>query len=261
MAGCSAAPTTYLHSVIESKNFIPFQMPLESTRVGTILRGSNKDMRLIAPLQECFPDMMPEGDSYRWVQKTSLPSQSKKIQLGVSADLQSIALSGNEVFSFNAGVNFLHSVEWEFKGATIEFFNEGLFLKKWLEGEISGFCRLYLKKYPFIGVGLRVEEMSFKFQNSAGGYVNLKKDLENLMNINPGVNWYFENEYTLKIETPKYIGYKMARLNVAGDHLPYLEYANSVDKNGNWEFYNPDKPVAPFSNIRSVYVAEPLNQK
>src|SRR5262249_32362205 len=116
-----------------------------------------------------------------------------------------------------------------------------------------------LVKYPFIGQGLRVESLSFVFKDDAGVAINLTANLSKIVNITVGVNWQIDNDYTLTISTPKYIGYRMAKLDNSTGQLQ-INYATSLDDKGNWLFKSVDQALlmGAHSGASSIQLSEPL---
>lgn len=76
--------------------------------------------------------------------------------------------------------------------------------------------------------------MSFQFFRASGAVLDLEAHLNDVVDIEAGVEWSIHENYTLVIKTPKHIGYQAARLKKGVDLE--LEYASTVDKNGKWVF-------------------------
>lgn len=257
---CGKNPQSLLDAVIMEKNFIPYKLPMSDTRVGTVLRGNNEEMYLVARPELCFPDLNG-NDSLRWVQQTDIPAQYKRVEFGFNAGLNPVLGVGNQLLTFKASASYAKTVQMEFKAATVEFLNESSFRRHYEQG-MSPECKDLLSQYAFIGQGLRIESMSFTFRDAAGGNIDLTTKLNELVSFSANVRWYIENSYTLVIETPKYIGYRMGRLARAEGEEGrwYIAYASSVDKDGNWQFRNVDESANKPSFVApaATYVAEPL---
>lgn len=257
LSACS--PRSALDKVIESKNFIPYELPMPSTRVGTMLHGNNNELYLVATPDQCFPDLS-DGQSLRWVQPTDLPSEYQSLQFKFNASVNPILSAGNPILNFNVDASYVKTVSIQFQNPEIEYLNESVFRNTYMKGMSSG-CKALLAQYPFIVQGLRIDSMSFVFKDAAGVNINLSGVLGQIVNIAPGVNYQVENDYSLVITTPKYIGYRMARLN---EQTLKLLYASKVDPNGNWIFKDVDRPYAMDSmgfltqSINMGHPAEPL---
>ncbi|MGZ3695669.1 MAG: hypothetical protein ACXWQO_16275 [Bdellovibrionota bacterium] len=226
-------PRTVLNGAIQDKHFIPYELPMASTRVGTILKGNDKEMYLVARPERCFPDL-PDSQSLRWTQPTDLPAQYKTIQFAFNASANAILGSGNASISLKASASYVKTVELEFKGASVEFLDEMNFGQYFANG-MTEECHKALAKYAFIGQGLRIESMKFIFKDAAGGNIDLTGKLSEIVDISAGVSWKLENNYTLIIETPKYIGYRMAKIDTSTGEFN-LQYATTTEKDGSWIF-------------------------
>jgi hypothetical protein len=230
LSGCQD-PRAILDKAIQDKHFIPFQLPMPSTRVGTILRGSDKEMYLVARPERCFPDL-PDPRGLRWLQATDLPNEYRTIQFGFTANANAILGSGSQSITLKMSASYVKTVQLEFVGATVEFLDEMSFAD-YLANGMPSECKRALAEYPFIGQGLRIESMKFIFKDVADGNIDLTAKLSEIVDIEAGVNWHLENSYTLVIETPKYIGYRMAKVDAASGALLY---ATTIDQKGNWIF-------------------------
>ena len=249
----------FLDQAIQAKMFIPFELPMPSTRVGTVLRGNAKEMYLVARPEKCFPDL--QGDqALRWVQATTLPDQYRKVEFGFDVSANPALNMGSETLSLKANVKYVKTVSLEFTGASVEFLEEAAFMDFYRQG-MSASCKSLLGQYPFIGQGLRVESMRFQFKDEFGGAVNLSATLPQIVDIAAGVNWHIENHYTLVIDSPKYIGYRMAKLGTNPKGNLELFYATSADRRGGWQFRSVDPRRASKATVPQVgapVIAEPL---
>lgn len=231
--GSCKDPRSVLDKAIQDKHFIPYELPHPYTRVGTVMHGTNKEMYVVYRPERCFPEL-PGDRSLRWVMPTDLPSEYRSIQFDFSAKANVILNLGTPTITLKASASYVKSVELEFGGASVEYLEEGNF-KQYLAGGMPSECRAALEENPFIGQGLRVETMRFVFKEAAGTSVDLDAKLSEVVDISGHVSWKVEDKYTLVIETPKYIGYRMARVSGTPDR-PRLEYATTTDKDGAWIF-------------------------
>jgi hypothetical protein len=250
------SPRNELNKVIKGYKFIPFDLPLSATRVGTIFRGNPSEMIPVTRPEKCFPDL-PETQSLRWIQETNLPSEYRKFELNFNADLNNLITAGNLTLAIKASANWVHSVQLEFTGATVEYLDESNFFD-FYNGAMSGTCKDYLSKLQFIGAGLRVQGMKFIFKDSAGASIDLTAKLSQIVDISAGASWHLENDYTLIIDTPKYIGYRMAKLDFSRATSSIL-YATSVTRDGRWDFQNPDLDKIRIMSNQYAAPAEILN--
>lgn len=255
LASCSGNPRDILNSVIKDKAFIPYELPMPSTRVGTLFRGSAKEMYLVAPPEKCFPDL-PPAQALRWVQATDLPNEYHHVEFGFDAALNQLLNTGTATLSLKTSASYVKKVDIEFAGASVEFLEEMSF-DDYYRTRMPANCKAALAKYPFIGQGLRIEKMKIVFKDQAGGAIDLAARLSEVVDIAAGVKWKIENGTSLVIETPKYIGYRMARLAPSDDGGYEIEYATTTTENGAWIFRLVDAAgVLDFQN--AARPAEPL---
>jgi hypothetical protein len=238
LAACAGEPKSLLDQLIKGKNFIPFQLPMESTRVGTLVRGNSNELYLVARPEKCFPDFEGEN-SLRWLQSTDLPQQFQKIEFSANVNINSLIGIGNETVKFKTNIQNVKTVEIQFRGAMVEFLDEGNFLG-FYESEMGSECRRLLTYAPFIAQGLRIESMSFIFRDEKKGEISLEGKVQEFVDIGAGVKWHVQNNYSLVIETPKYIGYRMGKLQVSGDERMIL-YASTTTGKGDWIFKRLDE--------------------
>ena len=57
----------------------PFKTPLKESGIGTIIGGSPKQLKILAPPGECFPFEGDEDNELRFYDETTLPSEIKNI--------------------------------------------------------------------------------------------------------------------------------------------------------------------------------------
>lgn len=259
LASCNNEdPLAVLNDAIKGKSFIPYELPMPSTRVGTVLRGDVSEMYLVARPEKCFPDL-PGDSAMRWIQPTDLANQYKSVEVGFDAGLNTLLNAGSSTMNLRASATYVKTVELEFQGVAIEFLEESSFMDYYKDG-MSSTCKALLEKYPFIGQGLRVEGMKFVFKDSEGGAINLVGRLSQIADISAGVNWRIVNNFTLVIDTPKYIGYRMAKLVRNGKNTE-LQYASKAADDGSWIFKSLNKSgmgVRGYNFTGAPNLAEPL---
>lgn len=255
LASCSGNPRDILNSVIKDKAFIPYELPMPSTRVGTIFRGNAKEMYLVATPEKCFPDPDP-AYALRWVQATDLPNEYHHVEFGFDAALNQLLNTGTVTLNLKASATYVKTVEIEFAGASVEFLEEMSF-DDYYRNRMPAACQTALLKYPFIGQALRVDKMKIVFKDQAGGSIDLKAKLSEVVDIGVGVKWKIENGSSLIIETPKYIGYRMAQLAPSDDGGYEIQYATTTTDAGAWIFRSVE-PMDVQSFVSAARPAEPL---
>ncbi len=210
LAACGS-PKDEFKKVIKDEGYIPYNTPLESAGVGTIIQGKPSAMHVATRPERCFPNRSPEGNEtgLRWMTKTNLPSVYKDFKVDFGVDLSDILTPGNPLVNLNLSYSRAKKVEVKFDGASIEYLDEFNFYY-YYNLLMTDYCKDLLKSSPFIVQALQIEKMSFKFYEANGVGIELSPGmLGDVMKIGTGVNWKIENTYELVIDTPKYIGYQV----------------------------------------------------
>lgn len=257
LSACGS-PQSEFRKVINSFGYIAFELPMAETRVGTVVRGNAREMYIVARPEQCFPDL-PGYESLRWVQPTDLPDQYKKVTLNFNADANATLGSGNAVLTFNTNVSYVKTVSITFKGAAVEFLNE-LNFQDFYMNQMSERCKSALSKYPFILQALHINEMEFVFKDEFGVEINLGAEaIKEIVKINAGVHWSVEQNYILKITTPKFIGY---RLGTVDSHGVIVSQSAKTDSKGKWVF-KPAQSTKSLTNssTNKSKIATPLLKK
>lgn len=247
-------PKEILFSLVESFHFIPFELPMATTRVGTVIKGDSKAIYLVARPEKCFPDL-PGMDSMRFVNDVSLPSQYKKFELTYNVGAGGLFSTGNVNINFKANGYHIQTVQLEFQGATVEQLEESNFIKYYLT-DMTPECRKIVEKNPFISQGLRIESMQLIFKDDKGGTININGIVDQVVDISANVNWRVIDNYTLKIDTPKYIGYRVGLMRGTGETATIVN-ASTIDDKGGWVF-DEIKPMDITDGPETLRLAEPL---
>jgi hypothetical protein len=228
-SSCSSPEDAYKQA-IEQLGFIAFANPLAQASVGTILRGTAKENFLAASSADCF-----SNDTW-FDNPTDLPTEDRSVSFGFTADANAVLSSGNSTVTLNANATFVKSVQLSFGDAYVEQLDEFKF-GNFYRNQMSEQCKELLDLYPFINQAIKVSTMQFVFKDEQGGSIQLTADMiGGILVIKPGVTWSIDNDYTLTITTPKYIGYQLAEM-APGDRSGIIsKYAGNVDSTGNWNF-------------------------
>lgn len=262
MLTACGSPENFLNGIIEDKGFIPYNSPMSSAGVGTILKGSPQALNIAAHPQSCFPDTLNGDQTHlRWLSETDLPHLNKKVKFGFGAELSSLLLMGTPLVSLNLGFQYAKNVELEFEGAAIEMLDQVRFFDHYFR--VSDTCRLFLDSYPFITQALRVNKMKFTFYTSSGAKIGLTPDMVgDVVNIGLGVDWSIENNYVLTINTPKYIGYQVSKLGGADTNGGIIRFhAHQLTRKGefDWQAVHGDGvQIQSFSTHMGYQPSEPL---
>jgi hypothetical protein len=239
-SSCTSPEDAYKQAIAQL-GFIAFANPLAQAGVGTVLRGTAKENFLAANSNDCFSKDIWFDNS------TDLPTEYKSISFGFTADANAVLSSGNTTVTLNASATFVKTVQLSFGDAYIEQLDEFKF-GDFYRTQMTDRCKELLEVYPFINQAIKVSTMQFVFKDAQGGSIKLTADnLNTILKIDAGVNWSIEDDYTLSITTPKYIGYQLAKM-LQGDRSGVIsKYAVNLDSNGAWNFLSfsalPSNPL------------------
>ena len=233
----SCNPQKQYDKIIQDLGYISYRTPLSSVGTGTIIKGPPKNLMVFAPSEQCLPNRLPDGSltGIRFIDDTDLPHHVKEAKLNFSGDLSFFGSNGNPLFTVNPSASYVKKVEAKFSGEKIEFINE---LRFWhyFENHMDEDCKAALLKYPLFWKSLKVEKMEFTFKNEAGAAIKLSAPMiKEIISLNVDVNWSISNEFTLTIESPKYIGFFAVQLTEESVRThSATRYSNRVDSKGNY---------------------------
>lgn len=206
-----------LENQIQSFGYITFKTPVENSGTGTMVGGSPRNLSFVAGPQTCFPDPTAEGAiPLRHVDNANLPSFNQSLTFDGKLKIEIMKFlgngSGNGLFKLNAGFDNVSSVEIEFGDAKIEYI-DSVVLGDYYQEQMTETCKDFLDKVGFIIQALRVDTLKFKFKRSAGSTIELTMDnIKDYIDIAANVNWKIEQNTTLTITSPKYVGYQLGNL-------------------------------------------------
>lgn len=204
-----------LEDQIEKFGYILFRTPVELSGTGTMVGGSPKSLSFVAGPQTCFPDPTQEGAlPLRHVDNANLPSLNQSVSFEGNLKLEIIKFlgNGNGLFKVKSGFDTVSALEIEFGDAKVEYI-DSVVLEDFYKEQMSESCKNFLDKVGFIIQALRVDTMKFKFKRSSGGYIDFSIDnIQEILDIAANVNWRIEQNTTLIITSPKYVGYQLGNL-------------------------------------------------
>lgn len=232
----SCNPMKMMTDEIKTAGYIPYSTPLQYAGPGTLIGGKPKRLSLVTGPETCFPkEIDGVKTNLRKYDKTTLPARQKRVtvQGKASVDLINALSTGNAMFKIGAKFNKVQTVALTMKGIHIEYL-DAVELSKFYNNVMSNTCKEFLDKVGFIIQAMKVDELDFKFYDKSGG--EFKIDLNNIqqiLDIEASVQFSIENQVTLSIKTPKYIGYQLGRL-IKEDGGIALHRASNVK----WGKYN-----------------------
>lgn len=235
LLGC-ADPLMSYYDQMKKIGYIPYSTPLQVAGTGTLIGGSPKAMEIIAHPSTCFPDIDMGSTKVRFRDDTVLPKTS--VHFSVSTDLQFRffkALSAGAP-SIQAGVqvNEVGSIEMDFEGVHVEYL-DSVRLVDFYRRHMSEICREYLNRVGVIFQAIVVDKMRFAFMSKNGGKIHISLDnINQYLDITADAQWQIDQNSTLVITTPKYLGYQLGALQEQDDGLS-LRRATTVELN-KWIF-------------------------
>lgn len=213
--GCKGALKEY-YKQMEDFGFIAYTTPLQYSGTGTLVGGTPERLVVASVPETCFPDEYEGKDTgIRFVEETSLPSKYKDIEVstGFTTDFLKIIGAGSPPISAGAKFSIVKSLDVSFEGAKIEILDT-VKLQTYYSKMLHEDCKVLLERFGVIIAALRIDKMTIKFYGENNGDINLKSDgtVDSLLKFGAGVKWDVINESKLLIDSPKYIAYRIARL-------------------------------------------------
>jgi len=235
LTSCQNPQSTFDQIILDS-GFLPFRNPMSNANVGTIIKGAPSSLFLVAPSARCFPPVVGDHSTELiFTNQTNLPERYQEFIVDFSAQVSSITENGNPTVEFNTTFRKAKTVSIKFENAQIESLDEIAFEDFYLN-LMSDNCKKLIYRTPFLVGALRVDKMSYTFKDEVGGSIKLDvNNIDEIVKLHADVKWSIKNNYTLVIETPKYIGYRLAKISEA-DLGQIKFYAWSLDENGNFDF-------------------------
>lgn len=239
---------------IKNAGYIPYSTPLQYAGPGTLIGGKPKRLSLVTGPETCFPtEIDGVKTNLRKYDKTTLPARQKRVtvQGKASVDLINTLSTGNAMFKIGAKFNKVQTVALTMKGIHIEYM-DAVTLSKFYNQQMSNTCKEFLDKVGFIIQAMKVDELEFKFYDKSGGEFKIDlNNIEQILNIEASVQFSIEDQVTLSIKTPKYIGYQLGRL-IKEDNGIALHRASSV-RRGKYNFESLFLFNEPENKRNSIY--------
>lgn len=239
-------PQSAFEEIILETGYIPFRNPMSDTKVGTIIKGNANTLIPSVPSYRCFPESIGDYQTELvHVNQTDLPEKYKEFIVEFGANISALSENGNPTFEFNSNFKRAKTISVKFEGAQIETLDEFQFESFYTDTLLDA-CKKALAKSSFIVGALKVEKMNFTFKDEFGANIALDvNNIDEIVKFHAGVSFSIKNNYTLVIETPKYIGYRLAKLSPNNDGL-IQSYSWSFEKNGEFIFKSLRKFLGRF---------------
>lgn len=239
LSGCN--PLHILWKEIRKSGYIEYKTPLKHSGPGTIIGGSPKKMKVLAPPKECFPDNYNgEETKLRFYDYTTLPSKTINLTANGKVGLDLLSLPNIDGGLISAGVSYdiVKTISLKLEGVHIEYFN-GPKLTSFYLNHMDEVCKDYLDFSGFIYQAIKVNKLSYTFYDEQGA--NIELDLEKLkeiLDIDLGLNFKIERNLELVFETPHYIGFQLGRLKREDNGLNLYRSVKTKGNKWIWENLN-----------------------
>lgn len=218
LIGACGGPGNVLHEKLKSYGYIAYKTPLQFAGTGTLVGGNANNLSLIAHPQTCFPtEMEGQATNLRKKDFTTFPTTKETIAFegGQKARLFDVLDAGSPSISMGIEIKNVKTIELEFKGAHIEYL-DAIKLTEFYQNNMSNLCKAYLNEVAFIIQAVRINQMRLNFYGEGHRIIKIGIDnIKGYVNLAPNVEWRIEQESSLVIDTPKYIGYQLGSLREA----------------------------------------------
>lgn len=211
-------PMKYVYKEIKRAGYIAFRTPLEFSGPGTLIGAVKNDSRkvsLVAAPDTCFPkeiDGIPT-DLVR-IDKTTLPKRKWRVTAsgGAKFGLAEFLKFGTPLLNAGAKFSTVHTMSLEMEGVHIEYM-DSIKLTNFYKNQMSEICKEYLDKFGFIIQAIKVDKMEARFYSKSGAAIELDVGkIKQILDIGADVSFSIENDTSLVIDSPKYIGYQLGKL-------------------------------------------------
>jgi hypothetical protein len=248
-------PVKILKKEIKKQGYIMYPQAIEQAGTGTLLGGSPNAVAYVAHPDTCFPTNIEPTQFLRRIDNVVLPSKAKKINTSgkLNAELIGVIGNGNGAISAGAGFSRVQEMELQFHDVQVEYFDL-IHLKRYYNDYLDPTCKDFLNEVGFISQALKVGKMKFKFKSKNGFNIKLSAPVvEQILDLGVDLDYHIENEYTLVIDTPKYMGYQLGQLRYEDEGVSL--YRASTVKRNKYQFksislFDDSRRVAPKSLFR-----------
>ena len=219
LAACGN-PMQVFQNQIGKMGYIVYQNPLEKSGPGTLVGGSPTSLSLVTNPQECFPDSAGTVENpLRIIQDTAIPTLAQTTSFTGSAkvDLLNFLGNSNSLFTVAGGFNIVDTINLQVSNAKIETIDQVVLQNYYNtpenQGGMSQVCKDYLDQVGFIIQALRVDTMTFSFQQKDGGNIDLSGTaIQQIVDVSTDATYSVDQNFNLTFTTPKYIGYQLGKL-------------------------------------------------
>jgi len=199
-------PNNAINGLVKDFGYIGFQNPLSNASTGVLLAGRPSSVAFVAPANDCFPSDNIERQS-------DFSEYSRVYKYSFLGSLGFLAF-GNPIISAGAGLSKSVLVEIEMSGLTTEYLSS-IAITNWYNTGMSATCQAYLNDVGFIIQALKSDKLKISFRNKKGAHIKIDADnVSQYVGFNLGTSWEIEDNTTISISSPRYIGYQLGRLRL-----------------------------------------------
>ncbi len=231
LSGCGRPIDVYIQKIAEL-GYIAFITPVELSGLGTVVGGTPDRLSIFAPSDTCFPRVYGgEPTNLMHVDPISVFQFDKSFDLKVNGQiLFDLLKAGTPSLGVGVNISQVKKIRLQMTNATVEYF-DAVKMIDFYNNKMIDVCKKFLDQAGFVVQALRIEKLRFEFFDTTNGHIQLNaKNIKDFLHIENQVDWAIEEGVTLVIDTPKYIGYQLARLRYK-DHGLALYRATEVKDN------------------------------
>lgn len=205
-----------LTKVIKDNGYAPLRPISDKYHIGDIYKGNIKHLIHEVDIAKNCPEIYSAVQEEISESNIVLPAVSGDNKFEINANAYAIGdvagqlnLYGATQFSVN--VNNPRGYElsnWAFRKIMYPMIKKG-------ENDPNRYVGMYV-----ITDLLKAESIKYKLMDKSGGGISVKpsQSIAGVFDANVGGKWAASNDYTLSTTSPCYIGYKLSRINSAGEY-------------------------------------------
>lgn len=151
----------------------------------------------------------------------------------------------------------MQEIQLEFHDVSVEYL-DSVILKTFYDQQMDSVCQNFLNEMGFIVQALKVGKMKFQFKSKNGTSIALTVPMvEQILNLGVDLSWHIENEYSLIIDSPKYLGFQLGQLKKSDQGMSF--YRAAKVRNNKYIFrsisvFDPHKSLAFLKNLNRSFI-------
>ena len=199
---------------IEGLGYIPYRMPVAVSGTGTVVGGVANRPTLFAHPETCFPYHLANNQTLRRTDTVSMFHFDREFDIRGYQRQMLFSMLGTGTPSIGVGFDLksVQKIRLHARGASVEYF-DGIYLQEFYNNQMTENCKELLDRVGFVVQALRVDQLEFTFVSQHNTEIQLStENLPQFLSIDAGVKWRIKDYTRLYIDTPKYIGFQLARL-------------------------------------------------